>query len=192
MWFPLPEVHLAAREGWWEDLRGLLEKNPARVHEIEEGDTPLHLAAINGHVKVTRLLLEYGAQVNVGYTTPLSFACQNAHYKVASLLLSHGADPTAGSGGTSLHCAGCGGSVAIIRLLLKDGRAKVDFQEARSGTTALSWACSNGRVDAARVLLLEGGASYSLAAFDGTTPIDKARNKGHSRCVRLLKVREGG
>lgn len=170
-----------------------MEQNPERVHEINNGDTLLQLAATNSHVNVTRLLLEYGAQVNVGYRTPLSyFACQMGSYKVASLLLSHGADPMAGSAGNPLQCAGSSGSVAIIRLLLKDGRSKVDFQDPRHGTTPVVCACSFGRVDAARVLLLEGGANYSIAAFDGTTPMEAARKQGLSRCVRLLRVREGG
>lgn len=57
------------------------------------------------------------------------------------------------------------------------------------GYTALSWACSGGRVGAARVLLLEGGADPSLANAKGETPLDIARDKGHHQCVQLLQVR---
>lgn len=55
-----------------------------------EGSTPLHFAALKGHVEPTRLLLQSGAasdrRDNSG-RTPLLNACYGGHIRVVELLL---------------------------------------------------------------------------------------------------------
>ena len=64
------------------------------------GYTPLHWAAVNGHVKMTELLLlKTNADIdarNDRDLTPLFLAAQNGQVDVARVLLTHGANPTGG------------------------------------------------------------------------------------------------
>ncbi len=59
------------------------------------GVTPLHWAAVNGHVPCCRLLLQSGAKVNamtvdVDKDTPLNYAYLNSHVECAQYLMDHG------------------------------------------------------------------------------------------------------
>ena len=60
-----------------------------------DGNTPLHLASRNGHVKVAEMLLDLGVDSNArnNYNTiPLHFASQGGHLKLVQMLLDRCAD----------------------------------------------------------------------------------------------------
>ena len=83
----------------------------------EEGDTPLHYAALEGHLDIVKLLLEHGADPNVkdGFgETPLHFAALEGHLDVAKLLLEHGADPNVQ--GVEGNAPSASGAVALLAL----------------------------------------------------------------------------
>ena len=101
----------------------------------KRGSTPLHLAA--SHVDVARLLVERGAEVNVGDEsgyTPLHAAAASGSAEVARLLLERGADVSArdGRGFTPLHWASALCNVRVARLLLERGRIRT-LARAREG-----------------------------------------------------------
>jgi ankyrin repeat protein len=73
--------------------------------------------------------------------------------------------------------------VGVARLLLDKG-ADIDEQD-DSGSTALLYACMNGRVPMVR-LLLEKGADPTIASAQGWIPLTRAAVKGHLEVVRLL------
>lgn len=195
-------IHDAARKGDVAVLSGLLDGDPGLADAEDFGEQlPLHLAAMEGHVAAVGLLLDRGASVDkrgAHDATALMRACVSGRLAVVSLLLSRGADPTlvTSSGYTVLMGAangrgrGSADGLAVVRLLLKDGRVAVDAQN-RFGRTALWWACEEGAYEVARVLLLEGGADYTITSSSGTEPVTVAERMGHTECVRLLKVREG-
>jgi ankyrin repeat protein len=78
--------------------------------ETENGDSPLHCAAMANELEVVQLLIEQtGADVNVLnilQESPLLQACRAGHFEIVCFLLSRGADPTIQSisdGETCLH-----------------------------------------------------------------------------------------
>ncbi len=62
-----------------DDLVGLLLERKANkeARDVQRRRSPLHLAAMNGHDSVVKLLLSAGAEVDAedgGYLTPLCYA----------------------------------------------------------------------------------------------------------------------
>ncbi|XP_077078212.1 ankyrin repeat domain-containing protein 12 isoform X2 [Siphateles boraxobius] len=92
----------------------------------ERGETPLHMAAIRGDVKLVKELIGLGADVNVkdfaGWT-PLHEACNLGYYDVAKVLIGAGAEVnTQGlDDDTPLHDASSSGHKDIVKLLLRHG-----------------------------------------------------------------------
>ncbi|KAH8683801.1 ankyrin repeat-containing domain protein, partial [Phaeosphaeriaceae sp. PMI808] len=61
----------------------------AAIESTNYGQTPLNLAATNGHETVAKLLLEKGAAIeskNNDGQTPLSLAAANGHEAIVKLL----------------------------------------------------------------------------------------------------------
>ena len=92
----------------------------------ENNDTPLHIAASNSRVKVARLLINLGAQVDTSNT----------------------------KGWTPLHCAADVGALEIVKLLVSKG-APIEAAD-KSQTTPLHLACKRGHLDVVKYLISEG------------------------------------
>jgi TonB family protein len=92
-------IHDAAKEGNLAKVKALLKHNRKMVSSKDNnGSTPLHLAAWNGHKDIVELLLANKADVNAKDTmgfTPLHRAAINGHKDVVELLLAHKADVSA-------------------------------------------------------------------------------------------------
>jgi ankyrin repeat protein len=93
-------LHLAAFFGQPE-AAGLLLENDAPVNAVATNQmkvTPLHSAVAANDAKISRLLVENNAEINVsqqmGYT-PLHEAAQNGNVEIARMLLENGADAKA-------------------------------------------------------------------------------------------------
>jgi RNA polymerase sigma factor (sigma-70 family) len=74
----------------------------AAIHPASVGFTPLHEASVRGEDKIVKLLLEYGADINVrggqNQGTPLHAAAAAGHLSTAQVLLESGANPRATDG----------------------------------------------------------------------------------------------
>jgi ankyrin repeat protein len=92
--------------------------------DAEYGQTPLLLAAKNGHEAVAKKLLEKGAEVKCKSDygrTPLCWAAWNGHEAVVKLLLEKGANVESKDdiGHTPLSWAAQNGHEAVVKLLLE-------------------------------------------------------------------------
>jgi ankyrin repeat protein len=124
------------------------------------GDSPLIMAAYEGHTDIVRCLLEAGADVRA-------------------------LDPSMHA--TALHAAAYAGRTEAARLLIQYG-IEIDRQGPRNGYTALHDAIWQNHVDTARVII-EAGPNLHLKSHDGQTPLDFARAKHRKEIVALLEAK---
>ncbi|KAL7576346.1 hypothetical protein ACA910_018162 [Epithemia clementina (nom. ined.)] len=127
------EVELidAARYDDMNVVQAILHVHPG-LHQCKDnhGNTPLHMSAANGHVKVTQVLLRYGADVTA----------------------------TNESGNTPLHWASTNGHDALVQLLLKSQDADV-LQQNQFGRSALTEGFTSQNMDVVKLLLDHESAS---------------------------------
>ena len=162
----------------------LLKRGADVEHRTKDGCTALMFAALAGHVKVTRLLLEHGAKINVesdsNKDSPLTFACWKGHKKVVQLLLEHRAnlEHRTKEGFTPLMFAALGGHTDVAGLLLERGAA-VNVPSGSNNDIPLTSACWKGHYDVV-CMLLKYKSDIEHRTKDGCTPLMLA-----ARCVRM-------
>lgn len=160
----------------------------------EEGNTPMHFAAVGGHADVVKILIEHGANVEVksrdGFT-PMHSVAQGDHSKVLELLIEKGAHVdtpnTFDNGNTTLHYAACWGANECTKVLLKN-KATVDAK-AHDQSTPLSFAAEKGHLLIAKQLV-EAGASLESKndpeEKGGATPLLLACHNGQIEVLKFL------
>lgn len=200
-------AHRLAVDNEAGELSVLLDKHPWLIHA--KGKLRRHpligrcglldSACVHGAVDCARLLLDRGAPVDASHETgrtPLTLACFSGFPEVVALLLSRGAETrrallytVVGPRCWRRRVERMPEHIAVLRLLLKDGRVVVNENEPNN-PTALWWACFLGFTDLARVLLVEGGADHTITDTgpEGRTAMEEARLKGRQECVELLQV----
>jgi ankyrin repeat domain-containing protein 17 len=169
----------------------LLLKRGANVeHRTKDGCTALMFAALAGHVKVTGLLLENGAKINVesdsNKDSPLTFACWKGHRKVVQFLLEHEAnlEHRTKEGFTPLMFAALGGHTDVANLLLDRGAA-VNVPSGSNNDIPLTSACWKGHYKVV-CLLLKYHSDIEHRTKDGCTPLMLAAREGHYNVAKLL------
>ncbi|KAL1797076.1 hypothetical protein ACET3X_005616 [Alternaria dauci] len=157
------------------------------------GHSPLHRAALAGHLDVAKLLIDHGSSVDAqcarsGFT-PLRVAAQEGHGKIVSLLIASGADVNikANDGKQPLHGAASKGIVSAIESLLDRG-ADIEMRDTAM-TTALHVAATNGHV-AAVEFLLHRSAFIEAKDRGGRTAVHLAAVNGHP-LTTLTLLRQG-
>ncbi|CAL1601327.1 unnamed protein product [Knipowitschia caucasica] len=140
----------AAENNRLSTVSRLLATDVTLVHcSDEDGYSPLHRAAYEGHVDVASALLQAGAKVNARTAdcwTPLHSACRWSRVSVASLLLHHGALLNAQTNGglTPLHLAASNpDSAHTLELLLSQRHLNASLRSS-SGETASQVAHRSG------------------------------------------------
>lgn len=131
----------------------------ADVNELDTNqDAPLVIAAYKGYEKITRMLLEAGADLGA-------------------------VDP--GMKATALHAASYAGRTEAAKVLIEYG-IDLNKQGPYNGYTALHDAIWQNNVEVVKVLL-DAGADLSLKSHDGKTPLDFARSKNHKEIIALIE-----
>ena len=118
-------IHDAAKKGNLAGVQAELDKG-VDVNASGNGQSPLHLAAIMGHVEVTELLIASGADLegtDKHGNTPLHYTAHRGSKETAKLLITKGADLNVkrDDGNTPLDNATKYKHTDIIELLRKHG-----------------------------------------------------------------------
>ncbi len=142
---------------------------------FEEGKTPLHIAAANGHTGYVNFFLSRKAAVNVkdvSSSTPLHEAVRAGHVESAGVLLAAGADPNQkdSSGNTALHLVMPEASRSKIFTLLLGARADPN-QKDSYGDTPLHIAARLGMSEDIIQALVSAGADIDERNKKGVTPL---------------------
>ncbi|XP_071493970.1 transient receptor potential cation channel subfamily A member 1-like [Diadema antillarum] len=216
----LERVSRAVKAGEFKELAKMLSKLgtdgfAAIIREHDgKNNSPLHYAALNDDVKMMKLLIGYGANVEdvgEGGRRPLHFAVasrgkekysgdENPEHQESSstrenavtLLLANGADVNSRDtkGRSTLHIASVQGNMEIFIALLAAPEITLDDQD-RRGMTALAHATQAGNTDVA-LLLLNKGANPHIADINGDTPMHIAVRHSRTMIVMtLFEIAEG-
>ena len=182
-------LHFAARKGHV----GFVEQLFMRVPDLEvdpqdtDGKTPLHLAAIAGHLETIRVLQAKGAEQNVednSKNLPIHYAAWDGHFEVVEHFVSDANVNAQGYlGRTPLTISALRGHENITRLLLAR-KAIVDLDD-DEGTTPLMNAVQMNKVTIAK-LLMENGANVHAKDNEHRTILHRAARNGDYDLVKLL------
>ncbi|MGP8200312.1 MAG: ankyrin repeat domain-containing protein [Limisphaerales bacterium] len=196
------EIHDTARDGDLERIRTLLKDNPGLVFSKDnDGWTPLHFAAANGHMEVVELLLANKAEVNAEASngwTPLRLATLRGHKDIAELLRKYGSQDTVTTVATStdapatttattdttIHDAAKNGDLEKVKGLLKANPDLVSSKD-DDGMTALHLAAMKGHKDVVE-LLLTNKADVNAKNNYGATPLKLVELSGRDDVEKLL------
>lgn len=187
----------AVQGGHEEVVRFLLHKTEAESMNWQGGNL-LHLAARNGHTRITSLLIQQTPGLfvqNANGMTPLHIAAMKSHGEMVCLLLESVTESEFsmkdGNGYTALHWAVQEGHNQTVHLLLQR-ECKIDFSAMITAgwQTALHIPVLKGHEQITR-LLLEKIPSSDLAIRNmrGYTALHLAASWGHETIVRLLVER---
>ena len=178
---------LALLVSFWVFSAPLAAQNTRPVITLEAAFLEM---AFNGNLKAVQEFVTKGTPVDSTIddkSTALMWSAFNGHTEVVAYLLEHGAtvDLKDNNGRTALLYASSGPYPETVGLLLRNG-ANANTQGKAEGFTALMMAASEGQLEVARVLLLNG-ADIDIIDRDGDTAKTFAREKGHTAMLELLE-----
>jgi ankyrin repeat protein len=179
-------IHYAAEKGDIEKVIQLLDKGiDPNYRKIIHSPTAIYYAATQGHREIVKILINYGADVNLGIEeddafNPLLAATINQHHDVIETLIEHGA-----SGG--VHLAAFYGNIDTIRAYLSQGGNI--HKRCNSGLSLVHLAALNGQRDTVK-FLIENNANQNAQDSKGETPVRKAIRRNHCAVVEFIIDRE--
>lgn len=168
-WSPLST---SSHFGFYKCAQLLLEK-AAKIEVCGTGTgIPLRHAALNSHLELCQLLLEYGANPNTSSDGDylISESIKGGNLEVVKILIEHGAeiDVTDSEGQNALQKAAVKGDKALVAYLLDHG-ADV-YHADGNGFTSTHFAARNGFAEIVQ-LLIDNGADPQRQTSDGRTPL---------------------
>jgi ankyrin repeat protein len=164
----------------------------ANVNERDFVGTPLHTAAALGSVKIAKLLIDAGADlegIGIGQSHPLHAAARNNRAVVAAYLIQRGAqvDSRDGQGLTPLLVAAADGNAEVVEALL-DGGADPRAEDNRGGRDAvIEVAVFYGHIAVVKLLLSRGIDINAPNDRDGETPLFAATMAAFDRGAAMTQ-----
>lgn len=179
----------AIRSGSLKEVKRLLAKN-ANVNETLRGTTALALAVGRNDIKMAKLLLKHGADIDTrcemfGNATVLHYAACVEFEDMVRLLLSKGADVNvrADDGLNALHASVFNGNEALFTMFIDAGLSIEGFTY--RGMTIMSLAIDGNRPHMVQ-LLLDRGFGVETPDRMGMTPLCYAAGLGRAEIIQLL------
>jgi hypothetical protein len=152
-----PLLHRAVEAGKTEVVEDLIKQDVDVNESAEFGWTALLYASAQGYPRIVQLLLDAGANPDIGNVhgvTPLMYGARYGNIEVCTLLLENGANPNLQDkyGMTALMVATGLGFADVGKKLLKAG-ADASIKD-RNGMTALDFAYKHKQGPIAKILRL--------------------------------------
>lgn len=184
------EIHKAAKDGDFETVKKLLEKDPNLLNTGNRlQQTPLLMASFGGHANIVLFLIEKGAKINQPDSfgaTPLHMAVLGGQAEIVELLISKGADVNVKSrnGKIPLQMAFEKDAPEIVEIFIKQGLA-INSNINQYGRTLLHEAAIMGKIKIAS-FLIDKGAVIEAKDNAGKSPLDFALICDHPNMAELL------
>ncbi|KAL9693700.1 hypothetical protein quinque_012985 [Culex quinquefasciatus] len=197
--FTLPDVpstlsvFRAVRKSQPALIRKLLSIKPALVNVPVHGETLLYQAVRNGNLEVIDLLLEFGADVNLGMPcnaeTPLHLAVYNKNIKIARHLIEHGADMGAANcvGMTAGHYAIDTNDLHTVKYVLGNG-GSLEARDRCSWTLIFRAIYMHVSTEIVKHLM-ERKCRLKVRDRNRLMPLDYARLTQQEEVIRLIRRR---
>jgi ankyrin repeat protein len=192
-------LHYAAKYGHKAIVELLANAGASIIlkESLEEGKTPLMLAAQYGRRETVILLVQKGSDVNTITTrdelTALILAAKEGHKGTVRALLERGADANLSDsyGWTPLHFCSSWGRKETAKLLIREGGANVNSMPVKKksgagGTTPLIIACKGQQTGMIDMLLTHGANASVNDAASGKNPLAIAAQEGFTKSVEAL------
>jgi ankyrin repeat protein len=185
-------VALAAQDGFLKVVDFLISKGVDLDRQGLDGDSPVYLAAVNGHLDIVKALREAGADPNIPsgpiQLPPLTAAILTGNSATALYLVSSGADTqqVAALGYTPALAAAQEGDLAVMEALAEAG-ADLEAAGGPKADTPVAVAAARGHAAVVR-FLVEQGVDLNFSNEDGDTALDLAEAGGYEDIARILRT----
>ncbi|KAI0970291.1 ankyrin repeat-containing domain protein [Xylaria arbuscula] len=187
-------LEAAASQGMKEAVQQLLQHKAAinAVSKKSPNGTALQAAVVSGHIEIAKMLLDYGADANLGggvFTNPITAAVSCRHSALLKLLLEARANPNVTGGSdnsTPLINAALYLPVEDLEVLIRFG-AKVDTYDEEEDTALIISAHVGD--DACVKSLLDHRANVNFCGKQRGTALHAAAAQGFVKTCDLLLSR---
>jgi len=168
-----PPLHNACRSGLQAGSDALVlefcktAEDLAILNQVDAlGWTPLQIAAKNGFVKIVRILLQYGASIDlqVDGFRPLYLAAQSGNLEIVKLLCEQGADinSVTANNCTPIYAACHFGHLPIVKYLCERG-ANIHTKMSTTGFGPVDVALVGFHVEIVSYLLTKGATLIGIS-----------------------------
>eukprot|EP00854_Cymbomonas_tetramitiformis_P001602 gene1602-2239_t len=188
------DVHSKDLHGFLPPMHQALLQDGALPNACVERDgddcTPLYLAVAGGHVSTAKVLISFGADVNLACSmgqapTPLHIAVSRDAVELVEILLASGADVNAPYKRSPVHLAFARGHQEVLAAILRVPSVDVKSPAAENWTV-LHISAEKGHAAPVKMILDKDVDAVNARSSNNSTPLHLAARHGHQHIVQLL------